>query len=1105
MVNRVKQVLAKARCPRRKFILSIILLTTALFIIACTPSGPPKITISPLTITPSNAVPGQPVSIAVNVLSSENKPVADYQVSLKINDAVVETQQVEINAGETRTITFQYTPPAPGNYRAEINGETAVFDALRPANFVVGQVDYTPESPTVGQEIKLSADVKNDGELPGTYTAVFKLDGQVLATTELQIGAGQSVTAAASFLANTSGIHVVELGAATRNIKVIKPAEFKATSISITPDSVLVGDVAEVTVIVANTGEVAGTLPVPLIVNGVASSSQEVTLEPGASQTVDFSLSQDTGGTYNISVLGSSTTLSVTALKEYTGAFYYKISYPPDFTINDDDPYRVAIGKQETAFVGIMTQRVAVASTPRDYFDRNAAEGKQASPDWTYSSLIEIKENGITTGYAFDFSFTSNGLELVGKAKAIKKGGLGFFVAFTTVEPEWADNEALATRCLDSFVPPVIATGAYTSPETGVSLTLPAEWSAIDTGSTQTPLLLFAPGDTGMLASMASEIVGQDVTAQQYATNIIPQLTDVGFRVTSQSAFQFADLSSGYEVILTGTSAGEQFKFRIFCVASGTRMYSLVFGGSPGDMDAQAGGITQMVKSFTVTEPGMAGIDKNETLFLLEGEVPTLDPALTEEAPAGIAGAVFSGLVRLGSDLEIAPDLAERWSVSADGKTYTFYLRHNAKFHSGRLVTAADVKYSWERACDPALKSPKAGYFLNDIVGAQDKLDGKVASISGIKVIDDFTLEVTIDTPKQYFLQKLAQVVAYVVDKDNVAAGATWYEEPNGTGPFTLKTWVKDNYIVLERFDDFYTGPVRLKNIVFKMFAGDPMQLYENGEIDITGVGTSELDRVLDTSNALNKELLTGADANIYYVGLNVTKPPFDDPKVREAFGLALDVDKLIEVSLKGQAERAAGYLSQAIPGFDSSLQPLPFDVARAKQLIGESKYGSVAGLPQITVYELYGIGSFDQAVIGMWQQNLGVQVRVETISELATYFERLRNKEFQVIIFGWWADFIDPQNFLEVLFQSASTENNFAYSNPEVDAALALAAAETDEATRLQMYRDIEKQVLADLPAIPLYRDSLSYVLVKPYVKGFVVTPVAAINLWRDIYVVAH
>jgi ABC-type transport system substrate-binding protein len=241
------------------------------------------------------------------------------------------------------------------------------------------------------------------------------------------------------------------------------------------------------------------------------------------------------------------------------------------------------------------------------------------------------------------------------------------------------------------------------------------------------------------------------------------------------------------------------------------------------------------------------------------------------------------------------------------------------------------------------------------------------------------------------------------------------------------------------------------------------------------------------------------------YIGLNVKKPPFDDPKVREAFALALDVNKLISVTLKGRTERAAGYLPKGVPGYNSSLLPIPYDAAKAKQLITESKYGSISNLPSVTMDVLYGVTPLQQAIIGMWQQNLGVQIRVETISELETYFTRMRNDEFQLFVSGWVADYIDPQNFLDVLFQSESSENDFAYSNTEVDTALILAAAESDNTARIKMYQDIETLVLADLPLIPLTQNDKDYVLLKPYVKGYKPLPISTTTIWRDIYVEAH
>lgn len=142
--------------------------------------------------------------------------------------------------------------------------------------------------------------------------------------------------------------------------------------------------------------------------------------------------------------------------------------------------------------------------------------------------------------------------------------------------------------------------------------------------------------------------------------------------------------------------------------------------------------------------------------------------------------------------------------------------------------------------------------------------------------------------------------------------------------------------------------------------------------------------------------------------------------------------------------------------------------------------------------------------MIGMWQQNLGVTVEVEIIEEREEWYERSHNREFQIFAGGWRADYIDPQNFLEVLFHSQSEENRFAYSNPEVDAALEEAAVERDEETRLRMYQDIEKMILEDLPAAPFYQSWKSHTLVKPYVKGFFLPPIG-IKFWREISIEPH
>ncbi len=150
----------------------------------------------------------------------------------------------------------------------------------------------------------------------------------------------------------------------------------------------------------------------------------------------------------------------------------------------------------------------------------------------------------------------------------------------------------------------------------------------------------------------------------------------------------------------------------------------------------------------------------------------TLDPAISSEMSSHIyVMQIFSGLVKFDTQLKPVPDIAESWNISDDGKTYTFKLRKDAKFHDGRPVTAADIKYSLERACNPDTNSQTASTYLGDIVGVQDVLAGKTRDLAGVKVIDDYTLEITIDAPKAYFLSKMAYPTAFVVDKKNVESG----------------------------------------------------------------------------------------------------------------------------------------------------------------------------------------------------------------------------------------------------------------------------------------------------------------------------------------------
>jgi len=483
------------------------------------------------------------------------------------------------------------------------------------------------------------------------------------------------------------------------------------------------------------------------------------------------------------------------------------------------------------------------------------------------------------------------------------------------------------------------------------------------------------------------------------------------------------------------------------------------------------------------------------TLNLLGAEPVTLDPALvTDATSAEYIVEIFSGLVTIDPDLKVQPDIAEKWDISQDGRVYTFHLRPEVKFHNGKAVTANDFKWSIERVADPRVNSPVASLYLDDIVGVMDKLAGRAQEVKGVRVVDDRTLEITIDAPKAYFLAKLTYPTAFALDRENVEKGGrTWTDRPNGTGPFKLAEFKLGERLVLERNASFYGEPKpSVDKINFNLAGGSAMIMYENGELDATPVGLADIERVLDPTNPLNKELTVVAPTlTTFFIGLNNKIPPFDDLKVRQAFNHAIDKQTIAEVIFRKSRVPANGILPPTMPGYNPNLQGLTFDPDKAKKLLAESKYKDARNLPDITLTLSGGgadPGPVAQAVVGMLEQNLGVKVAVQLV-ETATFNSELRRQRFQMYEMGWSADYPDPQDFLDIMFHSKSANNYMAYSNPMVDQLVEAARTEKDQTKRFQLYQQAEQIIVTDAPWIPIFFNA-EYWLTKPYVKGMIYPP---------------
>ena len=246
-----------------------------------------------------------------------------------------------------------------------------------------------------------------------------------------------------------------------------------------------------------------------------------------------------------------------------------------------------------------------------------------------------------------------------------------------------------------------------------------------------------------------------------------------------------------------------------------------------------------------------------------------------------------------------------------------------------------------ERALDPRTESTVADLYLNDIVGASAKLKGTANSVSGIRVLDDYTLEITIDAPKPYFLAKLTYSTAFVVDQENVESGPDWTSRPNGTGAFRLAEWEIGERIRLERNDLYYKEPAHLDAVNLLLSGGVGMTMYENNEIDFTGVGLADIDRVLDPTEAINRDLqITPPDYSVSYFGLNTQMAPFDDIKVRKALALAINKELIAEAVLSNLVVPAYGILPPGFPGHNQNLQGIRFDIEEAMRTLAESSYG---------------------------------------------------------------------------------------------------------------------------------------------------------------------
>jgi peptide/nickel transport system substrate-binding protein/oligopeptide transport system substrate-binding protein len=461
----------------------------------------------------------------------------------------------------------------------------------------------------------------------------------------------------------------------------------------------------------------------------------------------------------------------------------------------------------------------------------------------------------------------------------------------------------------------------------------------------------------------------------------------------------------------------------------------------------------------------------------------TLDPALATDVPSGRAVAyVFDGLTRFTADARLEPALAERWEVSPDGKVYTFHLRRGVRFHDGTPFVARHVVQTFHRVLDPATKST-GPWVLYPIDGARAFADGKAQSIRGVQAPDDSTVRITLERPVAIFLKLLAMPVASIVP-DSVTAD--FRENPVGTGPWKFVEWRHDDYLLFARNADYFDGAPKTDSLRARIIREPSTAVaeFEVGNVDLLYVPESETRRWEQTDE--RSAMLASAPAlRLWYVGINTTRGPLRDVRVRQAINHAIDVGVILDRLVGGRGRLAAGVIPPALEGADTARRPYAHDVNAAKQLLTE------AGFPNGIDIDLWHSedAAFSRVAqsIQSYLADAGIRARLVQ-REAAAMRAAARNGETDMVLKDWYADYPDAENFLYPLLHTANRGiggNVSFYSNAAFDRLVDQSRVELDSARRISLYRQADSIAFADAPMAFLFFYNELYA-VQPWLRGF-------------------
>ena len=506
--------------------------------------------------------------------------------------------------------------------------------------------------------------------------------------------------------------------------------------------------------------------------------------------------------------------------------------------------------------------------------------------------------------------------------------------------------------------------------------------------------------------------------------------------------------------------------------------------------------------------------DPDATVTLnLGGEIDSGDPqvyAFLNEIEIG--SKVFSPLLALNEENQVADAGAVGMEVSADGTVYTFTIRPGMTYSDGVPVTAANYAYGLKRACSPVV----AGNYSNilfDITGCEewrsaDPAAGEAtlapleaAVDESIQALDEQTLQITLNQAAGYFPYVMATWVTYPTRQDLVEAGGPdWWQDPQyyiGNGPFKLVSWTPEQEWVFERNESYYRGAPGIKTLIYEEIDNSQTEFlaFQQDELDLIAPASSFLPQI-EADEELSQLLQRQTGANTFYFAYNLQDPPFDNLQVRQAFAAALNRQQYVDQILSGVGQPAGTFLYPGIPGYQERYQQT-YDPERARQLLAEAGFPDGEGFPQQQLRYVADDPVAQQRAT-FWAQNIKdvLNIDLELVPTDSAELQSLRtNRDPSLTIYlgNWFEDYPHPQNWLSLVFGPGSTRAPLGWEDEHfydlVRRADALPIAEA-----APLYEEADAYLAEQAPAA-FYLHSASLILVQPELQGYVSYPTSVVD----------